>query len=325
MTLFYGKSNNLDSLSDVKQFSSALNGKTYGLKKIGGIFIPGDVTEGQSVSGVIPDGGLYIDLAKRVGILTNNAYSIKTDNNGTDVKILNGLEKTATGDIQVKGKTNGAILSEASGVSVIPNPDSGLSIGSGGIGVRRVTGSGLWSTTARGLYVDSDNDTVMVYPDALNKVYVNVNSPKFGATELYFNDNIDGFEITEAIAYNTKVSYKLPAGYQAIHLTTFSTTLYYTPSSFLLNDNYEIRGTWTVPNGVEDYGFILGVSKNEDIPLPDSDKEYKMIRTASSMSRNDTASEIENALTIFCPGFPNTIFLKGFNIRTVVKLFPITN
>lgn len=131
-SIYYQQDNDLDSLSNVKGFSSALNGKTYGFKKQGGIFIPEDISSGGGgVSGVIPDGGLYLDGANRVGVLLDSDSGLITDSTGLSVLLDpdGGLESTMTG---LAIKETDSIDPSGPNVKV----DNSMQITSSGVGVK---------------------------------------------------------------------------------------------------------------------------------------------------------------------------------------------
>jgi len=164
-TIYYQQNNNLDSLSDVSGFSAALNGKTYGLKKQGGRFVPDDVSGGGGdIGGIVPDAGLYLDGANRVGILTSSNSGLMTSSSGLSVLLDpdGGLEKDDSG---IKIKDTNTI--DSSGPNVIV--DNSLTTGVNGVGVNIRPFSGLISDSTgigvklgQTLQVASANDNLNV-------------------------------------------------------------------------------------------------------------------------------------------------------------------
>lgn len=146
-SIFYQQNKNLDSLSDVSGFSAALNGKTYGLKKQGGRFVPEDVSSGEgTLSGIIPNGGLYTDVVNRVGVLTNNVSGLLINGDGVSVNLntdgglekdINGLAIKETNSIDPVGpnvKINNGLDITTNGVG-LKTYDSSLLINNNGVGV----------------------------------------------------------------------------------------------------------------------------------------------------------------------------------------------
>ena len=147
-SVYYQQDNNLDSLSNVRGFSSALNGKTYGFKKRGGIFSPEEIGgSGGEVSGVIPNGGLYLDGVNRVGVLLNANSALQSDSNGlsVDCDINGGLEVSVDG---LKIKDTNSIDSSGPNVKV----GNGLEVTTNGVDVK-IGDASLTIDPANGLEV----------------------------------------------------------------------------------------------------------------------------------------------------------------------------
>ena len=329
--IFGDVSMNLDSLSDVKGFSSAYNGITYGLKKIGGTFIPAEVTEGQSVSGVIPGGGLYSDSVNRVGVLLNDSSGLSTSATGLSVNAGNGI-KIANNSINAYSSSNTIKVNSSNGIEVNTNHGSGLysnntyglrvdvdnvstTIGGNGnkVIVNTNSGSGLNSNSTLGLYADIDNDTLQTTINTLN---VNVNSPKFGGVKTNGNPNTltitpDGVDV---------YSYELPARSVAIHFTEFEQTLLndgvYIPS------NCVVQGEWTIPNGVENYGYVYFNNEGQ-VPTATS---IESIRNAISVSSNNGDVTLTNTLKVGRTRYvdEHDFRVLGSNWSTVILILPLT-
>jgi hypothetical protein len=175
-SIYYQQNKNLDSLSDVSGFSSALNGKTYGFKKQYGRFVPEDISSGSgSISGIIPDGGLYLDGVNRVGVLINDGSGLQVNNSGLSVladsgggleKSINGLKIKESDSIDPSGpnvKTNGSLVIDSSGVGV--KAGNNIVVSNDGVSVNKGAGFSASNTTldigaGSGISVNENNISV---------------------------------------------------------------------------------------------------------------------------------------------------------------------
>lgn len=333
--IFADNSFNLDSLSDVKGFSSAYNGITYGLKKIGGTFVPASVQEGQAVTGIIPNSGLYEDATQRVGVYLKPDSGLNASADGLKVVTGDGL---TINNGQVKVVTGGGLTLDNG--KVIVNPEQPLKItndlltiglqpndldvdSSGNLGVNTNFGSGLYASSPLGLHVDVDNDTIEIGGNG-NKVVANPRSLQFGnIIKLETNENI---KIPRANAFEEIYKYELPPYSVAYHFTRFKFSVEINTGGYYPKDS-EIIGDWSA-GGIyvvtEPFGYVAFTYDGSHDYYKSNIYNY---RSSTSMLINDGPTTITPTLRVSWDSASGDIddndTFSGTNWTTYIRIVPL--
>lgn len=327
-SVYYQENKNLDSLSDVSGFSSALNGKTYGLKKIGGRFYPGDVNSGGSISGIIPSSGLFLDNSNRVGVLANSSSGLITNSNGLSVLLDNngGLQKNNNG-VGIKVGDNSVIV-DSSGLKV--RVASGSSIGKDSTGYLFLkTGNGLDISSNDGsVSVKVDNNTITF--DSNGSIRANTPSAPVLPSFRYIEDkmvNTVNMSTTNLTSCNTRIT-SIPAKYGLLVSTNFEIT--FEVDATVDYDTCKIVINWlgatTEGIGVVDYLVDNWTFKQFGGVTSGT---FKKKLSYTSFIQNNNTYTVDITLMLGCSttfgstdGFP--LSLTATNFKTQVVYFPIS-
>lgn len=347
-SVYYQQDNDLDSLSNVRGFSSALNGKTYGFKKEGGIFSPLEIDSGSGgVVGVIPDGGLYLDGVNRVGVLLTSDSGLDTDANGLFVKIdpIGGLENNVDGvaiketdsidpngpNVKVDGNT---IQIDTTGIEVIPG--NNITVTSG-VGVNKGAGFTTSNTTldigaGDGILVNTnnisariDNSTITAPGGVLQANFGII--PSFSS---YLSYTLPGNQIYDSItpiniSFGNPLAIPIPNNFGAIvHIRfsceTDSGNVGITAPRFI-DLGYSGSGL-TIQNTSQNVNCINGVFDYDANPIP---FHVWTIQNASNMIQNTSGATVNLNMSI-----ANSAPIGGTSVCTLregtvqVYLFPIS-